>query len=88
MDSQSTLVSCHHHKRNFELVTVLQQEKLVLLGREHWGVVVDVHQVDEELHHVGVPLPRQMVSLPLLPVQSEAPGRQTDHPSLVVHFFI
>ena len=43
---------------------------------------------DEELHHVGVPLPRQMVSLPLLPVQSEAPGRQTDHPSLVVHFFI
>ena len=48
MDSQSTLVSCHHHKRNFELVTVLQQEKLVPLGREHWGVVVDVHQVDEE----------------------------------------
>ena len=88
MDSQSTLVSCHHHKRNFELVTVLQQEKLVLLGREHWGIVVDGHQVDEELHHVGVPLPRQMVSLPLLPVQSEAPGRQTDHPSLVVHFFI
>ena len=95
MDSQSTLVSCHHHERNFELVTVLQQEKLVPLSREHWGVVVDVHQVDEELHHVGVPLPlpvphlpRQMVSLPLLPVQSEAPGRQTDHPSLVVHFFI
>ena len=74
MDSQRvTLVSCRHHERNFELVTVLQQEKLIPLGQEHWGVVVNVHQVDEELHRVGVSLPLPVPHLPHKMGESPSP---------------